>query len=137
MRRARPAIHRVFSPTGIRLWSSAHNSFGVVVMTAKERTRSSPGGCQFSHKPANRHNAAIGERNRVWLLDGPRLLPFVEVVDRHKAAPSFERFAQSWLALDPLRRGVDVGEADLDVLGPVGDQAPAQHIELRCPALTS
>src|SRR6516162_11834173 len=37
-----------FSTTGMRLWSSAHNSFGCVVMIAKERTHSPAGECQFS-----------------------------------------------------------------------------------------
>jgi len=70
---------------------------------------------------SERHDAAIGERNRVWLLGGPRLLPFVEAVDRHNAAPAFEGFPESRLALDPLCLGVNVGETDLDVLGPIGD----------------
>src|SRR4029077_18330203 len=30
---------------------------------------------------------------------------------------------------DPFRLGVDIGEADVQILGPVGDKAPAQHIQ--------
>jgi len=41
------------STAGMRSWSSAHNSFGVVVMIAKERIDSPAGECQFSHKPAS------------------------------------------------------------------------------------
>jgi hypothetical protein len=41
------------STTGIRLCSSAHNSFGVVVITAKLRTHSPAGERQFSHNPAS------------------------------------------------------------------------------------
>jgi len=63
------------------------------------------------------------------LFAGPGFLPFVKVVDRHQAAPAFERFAEGRLALDPFRLGVDVGEADLDVFGLIRDQAPAQHVE--------
>ena len=39
--------------TGIRLCSSAHSSFGVVVTIAKLRTHSPAGERQFSHSPAN------------------------------------------------------------------------------------
>ena len=38
--------------TGIRLWSSAHNSFGVAVTIVKLRTRSPAGERQVSHNPA-------------------------------------------------------------------------------------
>jgi hypothetical protein len=38
--------------TGIRLCSSAHSSFGVIVMVAKLRTLSPAGERQFSHSPA-------------------------------------------------------------------------------------
>jgi hypothetical protein len=76
-----------------------------------------------------RHDAAIGERKRIRLLSGRRLLPFVKRVDRYQAAPALERLAESRLALDPLGLGVDVGETDLDVLGPIRDQAPAQRVE--------
>src|SRR5271163_4991276 len=55
--------------------------------------------------------------------------PFIEVVGRHQAAPALECFAESWLAVDALGLGVDIRETDLDVLRPVGDQAPAQHVE--------
>ena len=54
--------------------------------------------------------------------------PFIKTVDRHQAAPALERFAECRLVLDPLGLGIDVGEADLDVLGSGRDQAPAQHV---------
>ena len=41
-----------FSTTGMRLWSSAHNSFGVVVMMVKLRILSPAGERQVSHNPA-------------------------------------------------------------------------------------
>src|SRR5207248_11749060 len=31
--------------------------------------------------------------------------------------------------LDPFRLGVDVGEADVQILGPVGNKAPAQQVQ--------
>jgi hypothetical protein len=37
----------------MRLCSSPHSSFGVVVMMAKVRTHSPAGDRQFSHRPAN------------------------------------------------------------------------------------
>ena len=60
-----------------------------------------------------RHDAAIGERDRVGLFAPLRFLPFVKVVDRHETAPTFEGLAKSRLVLDPFRLGVDVGETDL------------------------
>jgi hypothetical protein len=39
--------------TSIRLCNSAHNSFGIVVITAKVRTHSPAGERQFSHNPAS------------------------------------------------------------------------------------
>jgi hypothetical protein len=41
-----------FKTTGIRLCSSAHNSFGVVVMMVKLRILSPAGERQVSHNPA-------------------------------------------------------------------------------------
>jgi hypothetical protein len=117
------------------LCSSAHNSLGFVVMIAKLRIRSPVGERQFSHKPASAMMPRSASAIAIRLLAAFRVLPFVKVVDRHKAAPAFKRFAESRLALDPFRLGVDVGKADLDVLGPVGDQAPAQHVEAALPGL--
>src|SRR5277367_5306757 len=53
--------------------------------------------------------------------------PFIKIVGRHQAAAALEGFAEGWLAFDALGLGVDVGEADLDVFGPVRNEAPAQH----------
>jgi hypothetical protein len=41
-----------FSTAGMRLWSSAHNSFGRVVMMVKLRILSPAGERQVSHNPA-------------------------------------------------------------------------------------
>ena len=62
-----------FSTAGMRLRSSAHNSFGVVVMIAKERTHSPAGECQFSHKPAS----AMMPRSAssIWLGEQPADVP--------------------------------------------------------------
>jgi len=76
-----------------------------------------------------RHDAAIGEREHVGLLPGCGFAPFIKVVDRHQAAPALERFAKCGLVLDSLGLSIDVGEPDLDVLGPMRDQTPAQHVE--------
>jgi Resolvase, N terminal domain len=53
--------------------------------------------------------------------------PLVKVIDRNKAAAPLECLAESRLALDPLCLGVDVCEPDVEVLGPIGNQAPAQQ----------
>src|ERR1700730_14063270 len=45
------------------------------------------------------------------------------------AAALLERSAESRLALDPFGPGVDIREADLDVLGPEWHQAPAHHVQ--------
>src|SRR5271170_160676 len=55
--------------------------------------------------------------------------PFIEVVDRHEAAPAVECLAESRLGFDAFSLGVDVGEADLDVLRPERHQPPAHHVE--------
>jgi hypothetical protein len=49
----------------MRSWSSAHNSFGVLVMIAKERTHSPASECQL------RTPAALSDPN---LNNAPRLL---------------------------------------------------------------
>jgi hypothetical protein len=46
-----------------------------------------------------------------------------------KAAPLPECLAEGRLVFDALGLGVDVGEADLDVLGPERHQPPAHHLE--------
>jgi hypothetical protein len=100
----------------------------MVVTIAKLRTHSPAGECQFSHKPAR----AMMPRSARASAYG--CFP-VAVLRSHKScrpapgSPALERFAECRLALNPLRLGVDVGEPDLDVLGPVRDQAPAQHVE--------
>ena len=53
-----------------------------------------------------------------------RLLPLIEVIDRDEAAPTLERLAERRPRLDALGLGVDVGEADLDVLRPERDEPP-------------
>src|SRR4029077_15202274 len=49
--------------------------------------------------------------------------------DGHEAAAPLERLAEGWLTLDALSLGVDVREADLDVLGPEWHQSPAHHVQ--------
>jgi hypothetical protein len=73
----------------------------------------------FPRNPQARegHDAAIGERDRVRLFPGYGLGPLIKVVGRHQTAAALERFAEGRLALDPF----GLGEADPDVLGPVGD----------------
>ena len=78
-------------------------------------------------EPGQRHQPPISQRDGVGLFARRRLLPLVKVIDRHEATAPLERLSESRSFFDPLGFGVDVPEADIDVLG-VWDQAPAQEI---------
>ena len=49
----------------------------------------------------------------------------IKVVDRHQTTPPLDRLAEGRLGIDGLGHGVDVREADLNVLGPKRHQAPS------------
>src|SRR5271156_1885027 len=55
--------------------------------------------------------------------------PFVKIVERHEAAPLPGRLAEGGLGVDVLAPRVEGREAELGVLGPRGDQAPAHDVE--------
>jgi len=74
------------------------------------------------------HQPPVRQRDRIALLTHRGLLPPAKVIDEHEATAPLERLSESRSFLDPLGFGVDVAEADVDVLGPVWDQAPAQEI---------
>ena len=100
----------------MRLWISAHNWFGD---RGDDREAANPlAGRRAPVFPQTRerHDAAIGERERIGLLPGRGFAPFIKVADRHQAAPALERFTECGFVLDPLRLGIDVSEADLDAL---------------------
>ena len=48
---------------------------------------------------------------------------------RHEAAAALECVAEGGSCFDPFRFGVDVGEANVQILGPVGNKAPAQQVQ--------
>ncbi|MGA8761237.1 MAG: hypothetical protein WB611_33855 [Stellaceae bacterium] len=54
----------------MRLWISAHNLFGVVVMIAKLCTHSPAGDFQFFHTPASAMMPVTGERQRIRMFPG-------------------------------------------------------------------
>src|SRR6516162_9966300 len=87
--------------TGIRLWSSAHSSFGGQVTIAKLLTHSLAGERQFS-EPGQRHQSPVSQRDGVGLLARRGLLPLVKVIDRHEAATPLECLAEGGPVLDPL-----------------------------------
>jgi hypothetical protein len=89
---------------------------------ARRRAPGLPQACE-------RHDLPVGKRDCVGLLPRRGHFPFVEIVDRDETPPLAERLAEGSLGFDALGLGVDVGEADLDVLGPERHQAPAHHIE--------
>ena len=69
-------------------------------------------------QPGHPHQPAILQRDRVRLLAGSGLLPFVKAVERHQAAPALKRFAEGRLGVDLFRAGVDGRETDLNVFRP-------------------
>jgi hypothetical protein len=75
-----------------------------------------------------RSQTPICNGDRIGLLAGRGLL-VIEVIGRHNAAAALKRIAERRLALNPLGFGVDIREADVDVLGPVRDQTPAQKVQ--------
>jgi hypothetical protein len=68
-------------------------------------------------------------KSSLGLLRCPGLLPLVKDINWHEAAASLEGLAEGRLALDPLGLGVDVREADFDVLGPKRHEPPAHDIQ--------
>jgi len=61
--------------------------------------------------------------------DQRALLPLIKAVDRHEPAAPLKCLAKGRLALDPLDFDIDVSEPDIQVLGPVRDQTPAETIQ--------
>jgi hypothetical protein len=76
-----------------------------------------------------RQKAPIGQRHRIGLPFFAELFPFVKAVERHKATPPGEGLAECRLGVDGLGLGVDVGEAELDVLRPERHESPAHRVE--------
>ena len=63
------------------------------------------------------------------------LFPFVEAVEREKAAAPVERLTEDRLRFDPLCLGIDVREPNLDVFRPEGHEPPAHDVEAALPGL--
>src|SRR5205823_8125584 len=61
------------------------------------------------------------------------LLPFIKAIEWNEAAPPGEGFAEGRLRVDALGLGIDVGEADLDVLRTERHQGPTHNIEAALP----
>jgi hypothetical protein len=78
VRRATPAMFRASKP---RACSSAHSSFGVVVMMVKLRILSPAGERQVSPQPGHAHQPVIGQCDRVRLLARRGLLPLEKVIE--------------------------------------------------------
>src|ERR1700732_2380143 len=75
-----------------------------------------------------RHQSLTGKPYGIGLPFFAELLPFVEAVEGNQAAPAGEGLAKGRLGIDPLRFGIDVGEADLEVLSPKRHEPPAHDI---------
>src|SRR6185295_3672735 len=68
------------------------------------------------------------------LLELALLLPLIEAIGGYQAAFLLEAPAEGGLLGDALGAGVDHAVADGRLLGPVGDEAPAQQVEPARPA---
>ena len=125
-----------FSTTGIRLWSSAHNSFGVVVMIANEQTHSPAGECQFSHKPAS---AMMQRDRRARLHEAVCLRPSSSI--RRSCRPARgsagvpKAFPKAGLLSIPSALALMLAKPTSMSLAQYRDQAPTQHIETALPVL--
>src|ERR1700730_13410922 len=86
-------------------------------------------------QPGQRHQPAIREPDRIRLALLAELLPFIKAIEWNEAAPPGKGFAEGLLRVDALGLGVDVGEADLEVLRPERHQAPTHDIEAVLPSL--
>jgi hypothetical protein len=113
------------STTGIRLCGSAHSSLGgrddrkatYPSLTASTSSPTGPPAPLGRDLPTRSRRAACP----------PDLLRFIEVIYRHETAAPL---TEGEFALNPLRLGVDVREADFDVLGTVRHEAPAQQVQI-------
>src|SRR6516164_11496808 len=79
--------------------------------------------------------SAIGESDRVRLLARAHLLPFVELSTGTRQRRCSKALPKAGLPSMPSAFALDVREADVDVLDPVRDQTPGQHIETALPGL--
>ena len=84
-----------------------------------------------------RHQALVRQCNGIGLLSRLGFLPLVKVIDGHETATLLECFPESGLAFDPLGLGVDIGEANFDVLGQNGTRPDRITSKLRSWAFAS
>jgi len=85
----------------------------------------------------SRHQALVRQCNGIGLLSRLGFLPLVKVIDGHETATLLECFPESGLAFDPLGLGVDIGEANFDVLGQNGTRPDRITSKLRSWAFAS
>ena len=116
----------------MRACRSARKSVASVVMIVQESMVWSPR-CQCSASPANPKGWSFLGRDRQGLLCLECRSPFVEAVRHDQAPASLERRAERWLLGDPLSPGIDHAIADRGMVGPGGNQTPA---EKRCLAFS-
>ena len=120
--------------TGMRSWMWASCALGRVVTIVQVRSGSTSGRPRHvAHSPAKANGSPSGARDPPRLRRAVRaLLPLVEAVGDDEAAPARERVAERRLLGHRLRAGVDELQAELGrVVGPVRDEAPAQHLAAR------
>jgi len=76
-----------------------------------------------------RHQLPIRQRYGIGLLPGRGLLPLAKVINWDQVTAPLERVTESWPGLDPLGLGIEVREADVDVLGPERHAAPMNQVQ--------
>src|SRR5207253_1303513 len=63
------------------------------------------------------------------LLLRPKLLPLIEIVDRHDASTALKGLAEDWFCVHRLGHRIDRRETDLDVFGSIRHETPPHQVE--------
>jgi hypothetical protein len=84
-------------------------------------------------KPSEDKGCIVPHADCVRGLAARQFLPLVKAVGRDQAAPLLEYFSVSARSIDALDSRIDSLEPNLGVLGPVGNEPPAESISDRWP----
>jgi hypothetical protein len=80
-------------------------------------------------KPSEDKGCIVPHADCVRSLAARQFLPLVKAVGRDQAAPLLEYFSVSARSIDALDSRIDSPEPNLGVLGPVGNEPPAETLE--------
>jgi hypothetical protein len=112
------------------LWSSAHNSFGVLVMIARERTHSPAGECQL-RTPAALNDPNLNNAPGFFIIEERRRDLLLEIV---RSLGLTKKISSADLRADLHHRGEPhcVNGSDPQARGARGGAHKTRHV---CPAL--